>query len=92
MPKKIAATATHPSTLRASAQTADDASVAVVADTPKTVYEINYTTQQRGHNSEIRDVIVAAEKMSDAVAYIESQGGIVSRANAVLNGATFINL
>lgn len=92
MPKKIAATATHPSTLRASAQASSDAGVAVVADTPKTAFEITYTIRQRGHNPEIRNAVVAAEKMSDAVAYIESQGGIVSCANAVLNGATFINL
>ena len=64
----------------------------VVADTPKVAFEITYTIVQRGHNPEVRDVVVAAEKMSEAVAYVEGQGGVVQRACAVLNGAQFINL
>lgn len=64
----------------------------VVADTPKVAFEITYTIVQRGHNPEVRDVVVAAEKMSEAIAYVEDQGGVVQRASAVLNGAQFINL
>lgn len=65
---------------------------AVAADTPKIAFEITYTIVQRGHNPEVREVVVAAEKMSEAVAYVEGQGGVVQRASAVLNGAQFINL
>lgn len=65
---------------------------AVVADTPKVAFEITYAIVQRGHTPEVRDVVVAAEKMSEAVAYVEDQGGVVQRCNAVLNGAQFINL
>ena len=83
MTKKNASPAKAPGTLQA---------VAPSADTPKVAFEITYTIVQRGHNPEVRDVVVAAEKMSEAVAYGEDQGGVVQRASAVLNGAKFINL
>ena len=93
MSKKNASPAKAPSTFQAVAPSADNSSGGVVvADTPKVAFEITYTIVQRGHNPEVRDVVVAAEKMSEAVAYVEDQGGVVQRCSAVLNGAQFINL
>lgn len=89
MSKKNASPAKAPGTFQAVAPSSGGV---VVADTPKVAFEITYTIVQRGHNPEVRDVVVAAEKMSEAVAYVEDQGGAVQRACAVLNGAQFINL
>lgn len=93
MAKKNPSPATKPGTFQAVAPSTDNTSGGpVVADTPKVAFEITYTIVQRGHNPEVRDVVIAAEKMSEAVAYVEGQGGVVQRASAVLNGAQFINL
>ena len=89
MSKKNASPAKAPGTFQAVAPSSGGV---VVADTPKVAFEITYTIVQRGHNPEVRDVVVAAEKMSEAVAYVEGQGGAVQRACAVLNGTQFINL
>ena len=89
MSKKNASSAKAPGTFQAVAPSSGGV---VVADTPKVAFEINYTIVQRGHNPEVREVVVAAEKMSEAVAYVEGQGGVVQHACAVLNGAQFINL
>lgn len=89
MSKKNASPAKAPGTFQAVAPSSGGV---VVADTPKVAFEITYTIVQRGHNPEVRDVVVAAGKMSEAVAYVEGLGGAVQRACAVLNGAQFINL
>ena len=74
------------------ARQAESAIAAPRADAPKTVFKLSYSIHQRGHTSEVRDVIIAASRMSDAILHVEEQGGSVLSASAVMDGAAFISL
>ena len=66
--------------------------IALPAEPPKIAYQVTYTDTTMGHSAETREVVITAGKMSTAIGYIESRGGAVTNAQAVLNGARCITL
>lgn len=62
------------------------------AEPSKIAYQVVYTDTTMGHAVETREVVITADKMSTAVAYVEGRGGSVTSAQAVLNGARCITL
>lgn len=60
--------------------------------TAKVAFQVNYAITVPGHNPENREVMITAEKMSDAILHVEGIGGAVTSALAMGNGSQCIQL